>query len=247
MNKEILQEILQTESVSFSSEEIQQMLDEELEKSPEEMDTQLIDLCIDVLNMQNAPDKKETKKHKNIGVKKILLIAAIIGIVAALAIPVGADIPAIESQGGIVNVLENFIRVNLTGGKEYNLSVEFSTYGIPHELIPCKFYKEECIITDVGPAGDNAYRFGFELTDLDTDGYIAVGYVPDEFEFGYKYADIYAEVEQLKKMTVNGIDMLIYSTVDGDVDVNYFVDNFSFSICFRDLTVNEATEIIRNF
>ena len=49
MNKKILKEILKTESVSFSYEEIQQILDEELEKSADEMDTQLIDLCIDVL------------------------------------------------------------------------------------------------------------------------------------------------------------------------------------------------------
>ena len=140
MNKEILKKILKTESVSFSYEEIQQMLDEELEKSPDEMDTQLIDLCVDVLSMQDTPEKQETKKHKKISAKKVLLIAAVISIVAALAIPVAAEIPAIESQGGIIKVLENYIRVNLTGGSKYNLSIELQNYNIPAHLIPFRFF-----------------------------------------------------------------------------------------------------------
>ena len=50
MNKEILKNLMRTSSVEFTYDEINEMLNEELEKSPEEMDTELVELCIDVLS-----------------------------------------------------------------------------------------------------------------------------------------------------------------------------------------------------
>jgi len=247
MNKKILKEILKTESVSFSYEEIQQILDEELEKSADEMDTQLIDLCIDVLSREKAPEQKEEKKHKKISPKKLLLIAAVISIIAALAIPVTAQIPAIQSQGGIIKVLENYISVNLSGGEKYNLSKEMQDYNVPEHLIPSRFFESDCVVTDVQNTGDNVFRFGFELTSLDIDGYIAVSKGSEKWEFGYNYADIYAEAEQLEQLSVNGTEIFVYSSKDGQVNVLYATDNYSISILFNNLTIYEVMEIVQNF
>lgn len=247
MNKKILKEILKTESVSFSYEEIQQILDEELEKSADEMDTQLIDLCIDVLSREKAPEQKEEKKHKKISPKKLLLIAAVISIIAALAIPVTAQIPAIQSQGGIIKVLENYIRVNLTGSKEYNFSMELQNYNVPAHLIPSRFFENDCVITDVQATGDNSYRFGFELTDLNSKGYIAVTNGPENFEFGNTYTNVYADVEQLKQLTINEMEIFVFSSADGYVNVMYVAENFSFHILFNNLTVYKVIKIVENF
>lgn len=246
MNKKILKEILKTESVSFSYEEIQQILDEELEKSADEMDTQLIDLCIDVLSKQEVPEKEVTKTHRKISPKKLLLIAAVICILAILAIPVSAELPTIQSQGGIIKVLENYISVNLTGGEKYNLSKELQDYGIPDNLLPSRFFESDCVITDVKTVGDNTYRFGFELTNLDSDGYILVSNVTQESEMGY-YADIYAEAEQLQQLKVDGIEIFVYSIVDGHVKVIYLVDDFRVNLLFEGLNVYEVIEIVENF
>ncbi len=247
MNKKILKEILKTESVSFSYEEIQQILDEELEKSADEMDTQLIDLCIDVLSREKAPEQKEEKKYKKISPKKLLLIAAVICILAILAIPVSAELPAIESQGGIIKVLENYISVNLTGGEKYNLSKELQDYGIPDNLLPSRFFESDCVVSDVQITGDDAYHFTFELTDLDCNGYILVSKFTQELEFGYNYADIYAEAEQLKQLTINGLQMVVYSTGDEVVKVFYQTESFNFDICICDLTFNEVIKIFEKF
>lgn len=247
MNKKILKEILKTESVSFSYEEIQQILDEELEKSADEMDTQLIDLCIDVLSKQEVPEKEVTKTHRKISSKKLLLIAALICILAILAIPVSAELPAIESQGGIVKVLENYISVNLTGDSKYNLSTELQNYGIPIDLLPSRFFESDCVVTDVQLLNDNSYRFDFELTNLDSDGYILVSKFTQELAFGYNYADIYAEAEQLKQLTINGLQMVVYSTGDEVVKVFYQTESFNFDICICDLTFNEVIKIFEKF
>lgn len=247
MNKKILKEILKTESVSFSYEEIQQILDEELEKSADEMDTQLIDLCIDVLSREKAPEQKEEKKHKKISPKKLLLIAAVICILAILAIPVSAELPVIESQGGIIKVLENYISVNLSGGKKYNLSTELQGYNIPENLLPARFFESDCMLTDVQLVNDNSYRFDFELTDIDVRGYIGVTKFTEKFEIGYNYSDIYAESEQLQQLTTDGLQIVVYSSVDGVVKIFYQSESFIFDIVICDLTFNEVIKIFEKF
>ncbi|MBQ2759815.1 MAG: hypothetical protein IJE93_08620 [Clostridia bacterium] len=246
MNKEILQKILQTESVSFSSEEIQQMLDEELEKSPEEMDAQFIDLCVDVLSKKEVSEEKVVKKNKKTSPKKLLLVAAVIVILMALAIPVSAELPAIKSQGGVIKVLENYISVNLTGGKEYNLSQEFRDYNIPDYVIPSFFFGADCTVTDSNSAGDNTYRFEVKLSDLNTEAHITLTKVLPGFDFGYNYIDIYAQVEQMEQFTINGIDVFVYSAA-GETMVIYVIENYNTRISFSNLKFDKAVEIMEEF
>lgn len=52
MRKDILLKILNEKSMQFTREEINEMLDAELEKSPEEMDTDFVDLCLDALESE---------------------------------------------------------------------------------------------------------------------------------------------------------------------------------------------------
>lgn len=246
MNKEILKKISATESVAFSSDEIQQLLDEELEKSPDEMDTQLVDLCIEALNRQDIADNQKAKKYKKTSPKKLLLVAAVVAILIALAIPVSAELPAIKSQGGVIKVLENYISVNLTGGKEYNLSQEFRDYDIPNYVIPSFFFGADCTVTDSNPTGDNTYHFEFKLSDLDTDAHIALTKVLPGFDFGYNYIDIYAQVEQMEQFTINGIDVLVYSAA-GETIVIYVIENYNTHISFSNLKFDKAVEIMEEF
>lgn len=50
MDRLTLLEILKSKSMTLSLEDIQGIMDEELNKNPEEMDAELIDLCADVLD-----------------------------------------------------------------------------------------------------------------------------------------------------------------------------------------------------
>lgn len=51
MTKETLKKILQEKTMSFTGYEISTMIDEELEKPPEQMDTDFINYCLDVLEI----------------------------------------------------------------------------------------------------------------------------------------------------------------------------------------------------
>ena len=63
---------------------------------------------------------------------------------------------------------------------------------------------------------------------------------------GY-YADIYAEAEQLQQLTVDGIEIFVYSIVDGQVKVIYLLDDFRVNLLINNLSVYEVVEIVKNF
>lgn len=247
MKKEILQKILKTDSVSFSYAEIQKMLDEELEKSPEEMDTQLVDLCVDVLSRKNVPEPKQANKHKKISVKKALLVAAVFISVAVLAIPVGANVLKLDDQDTIIRFVDDYILVNLSGGKRYNLSMELNVYELQNAQVPKKFFSDDCLITDIQPTGDNACNFSFELTDTAISGRIAIMTYTQEFNPANNYTNIYADVGIIKQLTVNGLDILIYLDVNENLCVVYNTDSFCCNILFSNATFDEVMEIIENF
>lgn len=70
MDRLTLLEILKSKSMTLSLEDIQGIMDEELNKNPEEMDAELIDLCADVLDNAYFGTQDEEK----ITAKKIKII-----------------------------------------------------------------------------------------------------------------------------------------------------------------------------
>ena len=54
------------------------------------------------------------------------------------------------------------------------------------------------------------------------------------------------DVEQIKQLTVNGIEMFIYSSVDG-VIVKYVAENISFSMLFNNISIYDVVEIFEKF
>ena len=172
MNKEILQKILKTDSVKLSDTEIQSILDEELEKSPDEMDTQLIDLCLDILTSKDeAPEKKPSCKKKKL--RTVLIIAAVISILAVLSVPVGAHVFKIEAAENAVQVFEDYIQIffGKTKPEKETISVtddaffseKFSEIGMTEGLLPTAFLDENLVIEKVIHGQDIAYSFYFRL------------------------------------------------------------------------------------
>ena len=86
-----LKEILEEKEMKFTKGDIISLMDAELEKAPAEMNTNLVDLCVAVLESNavpnDAPNKPKPAKRK-IKVGKILLVAAIIALLGLIAIPV---------------------------------------------------------------------------------------------------------------------------------------------------------------
>lgn len=100
MNKDSLLETLNSNKAKLTLEDIRTIMDEELNKDPNEMDTDLVDMCMDAL--EEAASKAQTDENTEIikpsgeGSKKVfkltraLLIAAIVTVFFSIAIPVSA-------------------------------------------------------------------------------------------------------------------------------------------------------------
>lgn len=148
MTKETLIKILSEKSMPFSEKEIHEMLDAELEKDPAEMDTDFVDLCLDVLdgkygegyyvedndnddnNSDNADkdtdtdngaeDKKDKPNKKRIKFGKALLIAAVVTATLACSITAGAKLVQINASDDTVTYNGDHFSINLNGKNTEN-------------------------------------------------------------------------------------------------------------------------------
>ena len=103
MNKNSLLEILNSNKAKLTLEDIRTIMDEELNKEPDEMDTDLVDLCMDVLSgvineteVIKSEENTKNTEHAGEGGKNVikltraLLVAAIVVVFFSIAIPVSA-------------------------------------------------------------------------------------------------------------------------------------------------------------
>ena len=147
MNRDSLLETLRYNKAKLTFEDIKEIMDEELNKEPEEMDTDLIDLCMDALEeAMNKPEEvaneeiNETTKKNNrkvIRFTRALLIAAIVVVFFSIAIPVSAE----YIKSNKIDVPDNIIDSSLYGAVQKTFKNEFSaTLGISHtEWIDVEF------------------------------------------------------------------------------------------------------------
>ena len=112
MNKDILYEILNSEYENLSSAEIEGILNEELDKSPEEMDTDLVELCLDALN--SAGEKKLNKRRLRVRLSRILIAAVIFVLLIGIAIPVCAKYFSVSFSDGVVKFYDDCFSVDLS-------------------------------------------------------------------------------------------------------------------------------------
>lgn len=79
MEKDILLEILKCAPISFTLKEIEDMMDDELGKSPAEMDAELVDICVDILyKAYFDSENKQTENKIEMKAFKPVPLAAIV-------------------------------------------------------------------------------------------------------------------------------------------------------------------------
>lgn len=152
MDSKDLIQILKSDPLKFTFEEIEQMMDEELEKDPAEMDTDFIDLCADTLNKALEANKENTSVHNEDGKKRIkikiiraIVIAAVMAAIIGMAIPVAAKYIDNDTSDKIVQFYEDHFSINLrnseTDADKYSdentdLISQLKNGGFDHIMLP---------------------------------------------------------------------------------------------------------------
>lgn len=269
MNNDTLLKTLKSNSMTFTIKEIQEMMDEELNKSPEEMDTELVDLCANILNQvysnsqktitkrcdNTQENDKETKTaSKRIKIGKIVLIAAIFMVITSIAIPVSARYVENEASNKIVQFFSDHFKIDLRSGKKSAINhsnenidlvnilndAEFESIILPSDLLVNNYSKDNISIFK-----DENYltaEIDFKI-DNDISGFISIIEHRTSFtEFSIGQGDIGDQYDSVKQITVNGMDILIFSN-DEESYIKYVDNNIEYRIDLNNCSLDDAVKI----
>ena len=254
MNDSTLKEVLKVNFLSFSKEEIENIMEEELEKAPEEMDTELIDMCLDIL--MGEPNEKadedlaaspavSDKKAKRINFKKGILVAAIITLLISIAIPVSANVFNIDVSENILKIYEKFFDLDFERGKQNkNLSVILTENELNDIILPRYLYVH-CEISDfVKKEEDLLIRAHFIFTDKENEisGKVRIDSMENEMDFLNGEGLVEGQYQEIKQLTVNGINIIVFSE-NNNCFIVYYVNEVEYNIVVNSVTFDKAVEI----
>lgn len=268
MDINTLKKILQEKSMCFTVSEVQQMMEEELQKSPEIMDTELVDLCLEVLEKaENAPeadivshtDIKEPKgkSPKTIKIARALLIAAVVVALVVAAIPVSAKFVHSDASDEIVQYVNDHFRVDLRGGqsnadesanKNADLVAQFNENGVDPVILPACFLDGTSYVCSDVKVSQNDDAFSITTADISStsnDLYGTIGitvYKANDAMSIFGVSDFSDQYDSVKQLTVNDMDILVFGNLN-EAFIYYVDGNKEYEITLQNCAFEQAVQI----
>lgn len=259
ITKELIEKILAEEEISFTYAELEEIMDAELEKAPEDMDVELVEICAEILanelvpltGEQPSPEKTMIfpeempaqsllpSPNRKLKVGKILLIAAVVGLLCAVAIPAGARFMPSEAADKIIDFCYDHFKINLRGDEPdtassgendwvNNLILEnLHTLKLPEILLSDEYEKSvrtqdeeniKVILVDISnsTSGISGNIMITQYKDKNVELHNGVGNV----------SNIYKYFEQT---TINNTDILVFGETN-EIYIKYIDKNTEFEI-----------------
>lgn len=267
-----LKKILREQSTSFTVDELQQMMNEELQKPSDEMDTDLIDLCLDALEKAegdaetanvslSAVKTQNRQKKKRIKIARALLIAAVIVALLVVAIPVSAKFVHTDASDKIVQYVNDRFQFDLRGNQSdanghadesEALIAQLQEEGFDSVILPKDFL-------------NSAYTFEVDIVQNDDDFCIATvnfeSNANDNEEISgvihitlYKTQDsknlegvgnMDEQYDSAKELTVNGMRVLVFGNADNSY-IYYMDGDVDYSFVLSNCSFEQAIAIAQS-
>ncbi|MCH5191525.1 MAG: DUF4367 domain-containing protein [Oscillospiraceae bacterium] len=261
MDQKILLEILKTKPFSFTLREIEEILDEELSKAPDEMDTEIIDICVDILDREyskeNAASKPKKQKIKKFKARRVLLIAAILILALVLSISAGAKFLNIDASEKVVRFMNNHFNVNF-GDKNTDADNYFDNglelinylndYGFENVVLPSALINDDYSMKINTFSLENIEKAFIEFKSYSTNvqgDFSITKYSNSNDLFTIGQGSMSDTYDQVKQIFVNGIDVLIFNSNNNSM-IYYIDSNIEYYItinCDFDLAIEIAETI----
>ncbi len=232
MKKETFMAILEEDSMIFTEKELWEMIDEELAKDPSEMDTDLVDLCLDALDGKFDDEEIErinTRKRLRPG--KILLVAAVIVLILGISLPVCAKHLNLNTGEGVVHYTGDHFNVNMVSSQNSvdvlsQLENEDINAVIPSELLKSE-YSYDNYQLNKGNLDCKVYYVEFNNKNID--GSITIKNYTNDYDFliGKNYTD--GDFENIEQINKSGIDILVFGD-DETSYIYYVIENNEYNI-----------------
>ncbi len=254
MTKETLIKILSEKSMPFSEKEIHEMLDAELEKDPAEMDTDFVDLCLDVLDGKygegyyvedddnddnnsgsadkdtdtdnGAEDKKDKPNKKKIKFGKALLIAAVITVTLACSITAGAKLVQINASDDTVTYNGDHFSINLNG-KDAENTVEDIVQTLTQDGIENVVLPSAILNDDyvIRDYNNSENNINFSFDSSNTDIYGTVNISTYSNEFNFSAGQFDMNDEYYSVEEINVNDIDLLLLQSEDIFTILYIDN----------------------
>lgn len=238
-DKEFLSFINDKNLDGLSEENLNRIIDEEMEKPENEMDTELIEYCLDRLNNleEKTPDTHEKKgngdsngKRIKYKFKPIIAVAAVIAVLLIGALSVSSVVFDVNLFDGIVEIYQDYIRINFdktdNNSDVYQLlgtelAKELADNGFDPVLLPEEIFSTNCEIVNI------EYETGQFLNSAN----IKFEYNKDK---GFILIDKYSMDEIVPDVEFPNVTSSIEKLEIGNISVYCFMQGDSASIAYRD-------------
>lgn len=230
MNNKELKKFLSDSSWKFSKNEVESMLEKELEKEPENIDTEFVDICLDYLTEYDCKANQKVRKP-NKKFKFTKLIAAVIIIVATVSISLTAYAKAnnLRISDILVSWFSDYIVIDYNSKEDTTNTVsqtsrnsndnsEWEKYlinsGFDNLHLPKSFYNQTFSTPQLyEDDGETVVDFSNKKYDIQI-----VKYNKKE---DVMKREIAGEFQKSEKITVNGIDIYLFENTKNSNTITY--------------------------
>lgn len=252
MTRESLMEVLNEKSMSFSEKEIIEMIDAELDKDPDEMDSDFIDLCLDVLDgkygegyyEKDKGSKSSESKGKKLKLGKMLLIAAVVTTIFACSITAGAKLIKINASDDLVTYKDNHFSISLKDDSIDDILGLLSKDGIDNAVLPAAILSDDYVISNYNNF-DNVSVFDFKNKNLDIYGTVNINKAESKYDFYDGQGDANSEYFSAEEVDSNGIKILIFESADYTALV-YLHNDYEYTITISNCDLDSAIKIAKS-
>ncbi len=250
MEKDTLMKILKEHSMTFSKNEIHRIINEEIEKSPDEMDTELIELCLDALEKADEENKRADKqktKDKKLNLRRLLLIAAVISAILAVAIPTGAKFISVNASQEFVTYDNDHFRVDLNNNIDraeiiMDITGTLKEKGIENPVLPKAVINDEYVKYNINSL-NNETNFYILDTKSEMSGTVLIcNFNNNIYDFIAGKGILNGQYINTEQVTINGIDAIVFENDDYSC-IYYTHNNYEYTITLNDCDFKTAKEI----
>lgn len=262
MNREDLIRILNSEPMKFTYAEIEQMMDEELQKDPSEMDTDFVDLCAETLcnalskhtEKESETDKTENKKCIKIKLGKMLAVAIIVTLILGVAVPAAAKYIDNDTSDKIVQFYIDHFSINLRNGEteadkhsdeNVDLVGKLKESGFDNVVLPTVLLEDNYTYT-VDVTEDNDYISAVIYFENQYDNKTITTHIT-KHKNGFNNlliseTQITEEYDSAKQLSLNGMDILVFGNKEIS-SIIYVDNNTDYCIVLNNYNFDSAVEI----
>lgn len=248
MEKDTLMKILKEHSMTFSHEEINQLINEEVEKNPDEMDTDLIEICLETLENKSEENHKATpQKNKKIKLKRLLLLVAIIAVILAFAVPAGAKFISVNASQEFISYEDGHFRINMSDNIErtkiiMDIIATLKNMGVEKPVLPNSIISDEYIKYNISSSNNETNFYLLNINSKINGTVLIYDFNNNVYGFIGGTANLNDQYNCIEQMEINGIDVMVFEKNDYSC-IFYTYDNHEYTITLNNCDFKTAKEI----